>query len=248
MRRPGREARARAAAVGVVVPVHDEEELLDRALESVVAAVEVAAGRSSAAFRTIVVLDDCTDGSSAIADRWRERVASRISPHRLRVVVTESGRVGAARAAGCRAVLDEFAVLDRHRVWLASTDADSSVPDRWLVEQLHHQVRGADAWLGTVEVEAPSTGHDPTVQAWRRRYESERYPVHGASMGVAGHAYLEAGGFAARATGEDRALVDALAQVGAHVVHDHRAPVLTSARRDARAPLGVGHALTRLDA
>jgi glycosyltransferase involved in cell wall biosynthesis len=232
----------------VVVPVHDEEARLERALEAVVTAVEAAAARSPAAFRTIVVLDDCTDTSPDIADRWRAEAEGRVARHGLRVMRVGDGRVGTARAAGARAVLDEFAALDRRRVWLATTDADSRVPRAWLVEQLRHQDRGVDAWFGMVTIDVPTPRGDPTVQAWRRRYESERSPVHGASMGVTAHAYLEAGGFPSVATGEDRALAAALDAVGAHVVHDHRVPVLTSARRDARAPHGVGHDLALLDA
>ena len=133
-------------------------------------------------------------------------------------------------------------------MWLATTDADSTVPRRWLVDQLQFQDRGVDAWLGTVTIDSPIVRRDPTVQAWRRRYETERSPVHGASMGVTAHAYVEAGGFPCLATGEDRALVAALEGIGAHLVHDHRVPVLTSARRDARAPRGVGHDLAQLEA
>ncbi len=245
MRRPGPETRA--AVVGVVVPVHDEEELLDRALAAIVAAVEVAAVRSAAVFRTVVVLDDCTDGSAEIVRRWVREVASRPWLHELGFLVTTEGRVGAARAAGCRAVLEEFAAVDRRRVWLATTDADSAVPRRWLTEQLRHRDRGADAWLGTVAIEVAHSGGDPTVQAWRRRYESERSPVHGASLGVSASSYLEAGGFRSVATGEDRALVSSLRATGAHVVHDHHVPVLTSARRQSRAPHGVGHDLAQLE-
>ena len=67
---------ARAAAVAVVVPVHDEEARLDRALAAVVSAVEVASVRGPAVFRTVVVLDDCADDSSAIAARWAAEVAA----------------------------------------------------------------------------------------------------------------------------------------------------------------------------
>jgi cellulose synthase/poly-beta-1,6-N-acetylglucosamine synthase-like glycosyltransferase len=234
--------------VGVVVPVHDEEELLDRALAAIVATVEMAASRSAAVFRTVVVLDDCRDGSAEIVRRWRGEVASRTRTHELGILVMTEGRVGAARSAGCQAVLEEFAAVDRRRVWLATTDADSVVPRRWLTEQLRHRDRGADAWLGTVAIEVSVSGGDPTVQAWRRRYESERSPVHGASMGVSASAYLESGGFPSVATGEDRALESSLRATGAHVVHDHRVPVVTSARRQARAPHGVAHDLAQLEA
>ena len=161
----------------------------------------------------------------------------------VRVLTSTQGRVGAARRSGCGAVLDEFAALDRKRVWLATTDGDSTVPERWLSEQMRRQSAGADAWLGTVAMDLPSGHLDKTVHLWQRRYARDHRPVHGASMGVTGHAYLLAGGFPAVASGEDRALTRALNAMGFSVIHDHRTPVLTSARRDPRAPSGVGHDL-----
>ena len=54
--------RRAAVAVGVVVPVHDEEDLLPAALEGVEEAVDALPPPISC--RVAVVLDDCRDGSS----------------------------------------------------------------------------------------------------------------------------------------------------------------------------------------
>ncbi|MFZ0249585.1 MAG: hypothetical protein WAL61_06540, partial [Acidimicrobiales bacterium] len=63
-----------ARAVGVVVPVHDEEDLLPVALESVEEALD--ALPSAVCRRVAVVLDDCRDDSSAVAHAWAGRVGA----------------------------------------------------------------------------------------------------------------------------------------------------------------------------
>jgi hypothetical protein len=71
--------------------------------------------------------------------------------------------------------------------------------------------------------------------------------VHGANLGFRASAYLLAGGFPAVPTAEDHAIVDALTAQGGRVLRTRALPVTTSARREARAPLGFGHYLAALD-
>ena len=59
------DARRKINAVGIVLPVHDEEELLPRALQGL--DVALAAVSPSISRRVAVVLDTCGDASSAIA-------------------------------------------------------------------------------------------------------------------------------------------------------------------------------------
>jgi hypothetical protein len=73
----------------------------------------------------------------------------------------------------------------------------------------------------------------------------EHHPhVHGANLGVRADAYLAAGGFAAHPTGEDHALWRALADRPR--IATRRIPVVTSARRRARAPSGFAGFLTAM--
>ncbi|MBN9182997.1 MAG: glycosyltransferase, partial [Microbacterium sp.] len=84
---------ARSAAislVAVVIPVHDEEELLAGCLDSVRRAARTARSRVEG-IRVQVVLDACTDRSARIAAR-----------HRMPTVSVAARRVGVARAAGVR--------------------------------------------------------------------------------------------------------------------------------------------------
>ena len=240
----------RVAAVGVVVPVRDEERLLARALSAVEATVRHTAAAGPQLFCTVVVLDSCRDASGAVARRWRDGVSSQGSAgavHRVRVVESAAGCVGTARRIGCGVVLGEFAALDRHRIWLATTDADSRVPERWLSHQLDRRAAGADAWLGTVALDGTGDRSAAGVRSWSQRYAQEAGPIHGASMGMSGAAYVAAGGFPPLASGEDRALVRSLRSIGADVHHDRRSPVLTSSRRDGRAPSGLAYDLSAFE-
>jgi hypothetical protein len=72
--------------------------------------------------------------------------------------------------------------------------------------------------------------------------------VHGANLGFRASSYLTAGGFPPVPTGEDHALVAALAAGGSRVLRTGALPVITSARRDPRAPNGFGDYIAGLDA
>lgn len=215
-------------AVGVVVPAHDEAALLPRCL----AALERARGALAVPSLAVVVLDACRDASAAIAARWS-------GPDRHAIAI-EARNVGAARAAGMGHVLAHLRG-DRARIWLATTDADSEVPPSWLVDQLQLARDGAEAVAGSIRVTDwngyPIGFGERFVQFYEPADSGDHHGhVHGANLGVRADAYLEAGGFAPLATGEDHALWRAL-----HArprVSTRRLAVTTSARRAARAPDG----------
>jgi hypothetical protein len=85
------------------------------------------------------------------------------------------------------------------------------------------------------------------LSRWQRHYDAERHPIHGASLGFNGAKYLVAGGFSSIETGEDRALLHALVDAGASAFYDATVPVVTSARRRARAPHGFAAAIESFD-
>jgi glycosyltransferase involved in cell wall biosynthesis len=237
-------------AVGVIVPAHNEQDLLPACLASVRRAAQALRGTP---VHVVVVADACRDRSAQVA---RRRGAS---------VVTISARsVGAARAAGAAEVLRWAGQLDPANVWLATTDADTLVPARWLRQQARYAGQGWDAIVGTIRV-ADWSGYPPGMRSlFRERYEHEHYErelyepddssseqhthVHGANLGFRGSAYLRAGGFPAVATAEDHALVAALTADGSRVLRTRALPVVTSARRESRAPDGFSHYLTELEA
>jgi glycosyltransferase involved in cell wall biosynthesis len=227
-------------SVGVVVPAHDEEELLPGCLAALHAAAAQAGARwPGLRVQVVVAADACSDGTAALA---REAGVT---------VVTLSARnVGRARAAGLREVLQHMARDEAATgLWLATTDADSRVPPDWLARQLRYAAAGWEAVAGTVSV-TDWTGHPAgTAAEFARQYGVWRGPhphVHGANLGFTAPAYLEVGGFQPLRTGEDRALVAALQAQGRRVLRASSLPVVTSARTRYRAPSGFGHDLTTL--
>lgn len=228
--------RPKIRAVCVVVPAHDEEELVGRCLDG----LAEAAGRAAAAgidVRLTFVLDDCHD-------RTPEIVRARAMPVPLEVVETDARSVGVARALGTSAALGGTdAPLDA--VWLAHTDADSCVPPGWLVDQVTLADGGADVVVGTVRPD-PADLSDGQLRAWA----CTRVPgrpnghVHGANLGMRASAYVAAGGFAPEPLHEDVHLAERLRTApGVVVVASDVVDVLTSGRPVGRAPGGYARYL-----
>jgi hypothetical protein len=228
-------------AVGIVVPAHDEQDLLPACLASLRRAEAVLRG---APVHLIVVADACRDRTAQAARRAGA------------AVVTISARcVGTARAAGAREVLRRTRHLDPASVWLANTDADTTVPPGWLGRQARYANTGWDAVAGTIRVSDWSGYRAETRSLFHERYghadsaaAGEHAHVHGANLGCRASAYLAAGGFPHTPTAEDHALVAALAATGSRVLHTTELTVVTSARRQSRAPGGFSGYLAGLDA
>lgn len=240
----------RSQAVGIVLPVRNEERMLRSSLD----ALDAAASRvgDELPCHIVVVLDDCRDGSATVAQRWvRDRAAGKkrhsVLSNLVTVLSIDAGNVGSARRVGCAFVLQSFRGTLADNIWLATTDADSTVPVHWLVQQLTSHDLGVDIWSGSVTVLDWLQRHNGAAAAWREQYEAQRHWAHGASLGVNGRIYLGAGGFEDLATGEDRSLLRRAAEIGARTQYDRSAPVTTSARRNGRAPLGFAHALSRIE-
>lgn len=231
---------------GVVLPVHNEERLLPAALSALDEAIRHTVVVAGVPIRVAVVLDTCTDGSAQIAEQWRDRAAK--SGVGVEIVESSFRNVGQSRRAGCQMLLDGWSDVGPGAVWLATTDADSEVPPGWIVAQLRARHEGGQVWVGAVQVRDWSDRAPGTAEAWHRRYEAERNPVHGANFGIDGETYVAVGGFPKLCSSEDRALFERAVSFGAVVTGDPNVLVITSGRRDARAPLGFAHALTSIEA
>lgn len=218
----------------MVVPAHDEEDLLPACL----AALREAAAAVPIPVHVLVVADACTDATEEVAAAYGAQVTG-----------IGARNVGAARAAGVAELLRRTAGTDPSAVWLATTDADTIVPAGWLRRQLRYADQGWDVVLGTVAV-ADWAGHPPHVAAaFSARYEFGDGPhphVHGANLGIRASAYLAAGGFQPLRTAEDHALLAAATEAGCQVLQASDITVQTSARRRGRAPRGFSHLLRTL--
>lgn len=213
--------------IGVLIPAHNEEALIGQCLRSIEQAARHPALHGELV-QVVVALDRCRDATARIA-----------AEHGAHTVRLRHGNAGRARALAARTAISQGAR------WLASTDADSSVPFDWLAGQL---ACAADAFCGMVRV----TDWEDYPLPVARRYGQLHAPhdghphVHGANLGVATEWYLRCGGFPAVPAHEDVALVDALERAGARIVRLATPMVVTSARKLGRAPEGFSTYLIRM--
>lgn len=221
----------------VVVPAHDEAELLGRQLTAISSAVRYAASmRPRTTASTTVVLDSCTDGSAEVAAGFPG----------VHAVAAELGCVGLARRLGVAEarVRDD---LDPATTWVACTDADSEVPSRWLHTQLELAANGSQLVLGTVWPDPRDLEPALLARWWVRHHLRDGHPfVHGANLGFSLVAYDAAGGFRDLAGGEDVDLADRIKELGVRWAATSRIPVLTSGRLGGRAPAGFSAYLLSL--
>lgn len=213
--------------IGIVIPAHNEEECLGQALAAACRAANHE-GLQGEPVKIVVVLDACTDASEAIACAWPVTVLS-----------IHDRNVGRARSVGADHLIASGAR------WLAFTDADSVVSERWLVDQLD---LNSDVVCGSVSVDDWSA-HGVHAHALRQHFEATyrdvdgHAHVHGANLGVSTPAYQRVGGFPPLACSEDVALVNALLACGAKIAWSAVPRVTTSSRRHARASGGFGDTL-----
>lgn len=232
--------------MGVVVPVNDEEGLVVAALTSLDSAID-ALNTWDLETKVIIVLDACSDASARVVGDWMEGLCSKRSSPTFTVTTCHVKSVGFARRLGCETLLEQWESLNPANIWLATTDADSRVPKEWLHTQVLRHESGVDLWCGRVSVLDWSSYRHETSSRWQKEYELEPDPVHGTSLGFNAKIYRKVGGFRPVQTGEDRELRRALVANGAVVDYDSSVPVVTSARRHARAPLGFANALRAIE-
>jgi glycosyltransferase involved in cell wall biosynthesis len=225
-----------------VVPAHNEKQLLPACLRSILAAAVAV----PVPVRVVVALDRCTDRTAEIAASFGAAVET--------VAVPVPG-VGAARATGVELLLESWTgatggAAGPDGLWIANTDADTSVPADWLARQLQHAEDGAEAVIGTVRVldwsEQPATVA-AQFQARYRPQPGHRH-IHGANLSFSAAAYLAAGGFTQVQCDEDTDLICRLQAGGSALVWAADLPVVTSARKAGRAPAGFAAYLAGLGA
>ncbi|BBX47259.1 glycosyltransferase family 2 protein [Mycobacterium cookii] len=211
--------------ITVVVPARNEQAHVAACLDSLrTSANQLRREYPGISCDVVVVLDCCTDQTGTLADG-----------RGVRTIVSTIGRVGAARHLGA---LDAVAKTRRaglpdDAVWLANTDADTTVPPNWLAAQVQFADAGFDAVIGTV---TPDGLDRPTARLWQQRHRlAEGHDhVHGANLGIRADLYMTVGGFAAVSLHEDLDLVN---RVKAHTrrwTTTHRTNVRTSARKNSR--------------
>lgn len=222
--------------LAVVVPAHDEEDLLPGCLTALDAArTHLLRAVPDVTVSVVVVLDRCTDRSAEVAR----------SVPGVMVLAGDHGSVGAARHAGVRSALEgsDGSLGD---LWIANTDADTVVPHDWLM--VHHRLAGKnDLVLGTVRP-SPTTGNEERLRRWSQAYvpEDDHRHIHGANLGVRASTYQDVGGFRALTQDEDVDLVDRVKATGAVWTASGALQVMTSSRTVGRVPAGFSTYLRML--
>lgn len=222
--------------ISTLIPARNEEDLLPRCLESVLAA-QTCLPRSVTS--DVIVVADCSTDRTV-------RIAAELLDSRGIVIQTNIGCAGGTRRLAAAAALARYKG-PAHRCWLANTDADCSPPPHWLLHQLHMAEEGIEAVAGIVSIDSFAE-HGPEVPGrfhTRYRIESDgsHSHVHGANLGVRADAYLRAGGWSDLETAEDHDLWGRLSWLGNARRSSARLTVVTSGRRVGRAPRGFAATL-----
>lgn len=231
----------------IVVPARDEIHRIDRLVASL-------AAQDGLSALTVVVANNCTDGTAKAAAR---ALASARLPHIVLDTCVAEGGVGVARRTGFAAA----AACARPDAFYLSTDADCWLEPGWLARSRAH-LAVADAVCGLaagdpdelrqLSIATPHRDLEPKYQDLARRLALRLDPgaplqdhgqTGGASLGVRRSAYEAVGGFAPLTSGEDADLVHRLEAADYRVVYAADVKVLASCRIVGRTPLGMAATL-----
>ena len=236
-------------ACAIAIPARNESALLGRCLDALGTQTI-----GSDKFTVVVLANNCDDDTALIAKETASLDA---------VVIERMFAVGEAHAGSARrAAMAEAA---HHAEIILTTDADC-VPDaNWVEKMLEAFYRGVDAVAGRVSGDWSEMCHWPQavldIGALEWKYlalmaEAEAVfdprpydpaPRHaqrcGANLGITRAMLERVGGVPAIATGEDRAVLAAVENLGGRVRHEPCSHVTASARTSGRAVGGMADAL-----
>ncbi|GAA5147511.1 glycosyltransferase family 2 protein [Pseudonocardia eucalypti] len=231
-------------AVGVVLPAHDEEDLIRESLRGVRAALRGLDGQCRTA--VTVVLDRCTDRTpSRVAAELAGWAGAQVLPVHHRPAGTG---VGYLRDLGVRDIVRRLSPVAPERIWLLSTDADTTVPESWVAEHLRHARAGAHGVAGLAELSgepglsAEALEHYRTILDDGMNGDTHQH-VYAANLGLRADVYHRCGGFPLEGPGEEHRLWQTMS-TGGHRLHRPTQPrVRTSARLRGRAEGGLADLL-----
>lgn len=250
----------------VTIPARDEETTLPACLDALAGQVDLG-GRtlSRRSFEVLLLLNNCKDGSSAVARAWQYAHPD-IALHVAECTLSpELAHAGTARKLLLDTAWQRLAGLRFAPSALLCTDADSVVAPDWIAQNLLALERGADAVGGQIELGDREL--DQLPEPVRSCYERDRqygrliahlealldpqagdpWPRHqhhfGSSLACTPQAYAAAGGMPEVPTLEDEAFVHQLRRAGLRLRHEPAVKVYTSARLQGRAKVGLASQL-----
>ena len=240
----------------MAIPACNEAERIAPCLQA------IAASRHRPAPAVVLLTNNTTDGTGAVATETAQRLGLRLHLHDV-ALPPEQASAGVAR----RLAMQHAARLAAPDAVLITTDADGRVEPDWLDVNLRAIEAGADAVCGVALIDPaealaiPQTLHDDDsreilyaalldelhhlldpdpADPWPRHCEQS-----GASIAVRRRAYERAGGIPPLTTGEDRGFIRALRRVDARIRHDPGARVVVSGRLEGRAAGGMADTMRR---
>jgi hypothetical protein len=210
----------------------------------------------------VVYLNDSDDGTEAVVRKMRARLPFFLDVVAVTLPPSWANAGNARRLAMRRAA----SYAGRHGT-LLTTDADAIVPPDWVARNLAALATGVDAVCGRIVVDTleataiPQALHDddalecelldlldqiafsldPEPHDPRPRHGQ----ASGASLAISADAFRRVGGIPSVASGEDRALIEALMRIDLRVRHDPNIVVVVSGRLDGRAPGGMADTIRR---
>ena len=253
----------------VVIPARNEERGLPATLDALRHQVDLhGQPLAHATFEVLLLLNNCTDGSAAVAAAYAGR-----HPGFQLILLEESFPPEQAHVGTARRMLLDLACARCEQTGglaLLSTDADTIVAPDWLARNLQALAAGAEVVGGVIHLfekdyAALEPGvraaydHDREYQSLVARLESlldpdeaDPWPRHlehfGASLACTPAVYRRSGGLPAVKPLEDVAFIQALRRVGARIRHAPTCispplPGSTAVRRSASpASCGTGSA------
>jgi hypothetical protein len=244
--------------LAIAIPARDEAARLPACL----AALAAQQGVDPGAMTVLVLANNCTDDTAALARRLAPDLPFRLEVVEARLPPAFAHAGGARRAAmeAAAALLDPPA-----EALLFSTDADGRAEPGWIAANLAAFAAGADAVAGTYAPDPAEAAQLPASLRQREAAEAAyaalleemaalveadphdpwpRHAVHsGASIALRLAAYRAVGGLPPVPVGEDRALFAALQRAGLRVRHCPTARVIVSCRLSGRAAGGMADTL-----
>jgi len=244
------------SSVVVAIPVKNEAERISNCLRA------LSAQRGYSGHQVVLLLNNCTDGSAAIAAALAKDLRIRVHLFEANLP-SEKANAGQARRLATR-VAEKFV---SPRGVLLTTDADARVYPNWIEANLRALEQGADAVAGCAEIDPieaaliPPKLHEDDAREGKygalldeldARIDpdpADPWPHHsehsGASIAVTVDAYRSVGGIPAVPLGEDRAFFDALRRIDCRIRHTSEPRVVVSGRILGRAVGGMADTICR---
>ena len=221
-------------SVGIVVPAQNEEGSIENCIDSILASCHSA---DLEEYFIAVVADSCSDQTSTRASRALGGAGT--------LIECNVRSAGSARRLGVEAVLDFYKGRPSARIWLANTDADTTVPLNWLAVQLQIADAGMAGVAGIVRLppDGSMLAHELYVRTYLTAADGSHSHVHGANLAIRADAYLDVGGWSQLALAEDHCLWQRLRGRGWPLSSTVDSVVVTSDRLHGRATGGFADTL-----